>query len=222
MCGRYFLDTLPEILAQHFHAPAPAAYEPHWNIAPTQYAPVLRLHGGARELAMLRWGLIPYWAKDMKIASNCINARGDGVATKPAYRSAFRARRCVVAASGFYEWTGEGKARGPYAIVPTDAPCFGFAGLWETWNAPDGQVVETYAIVTTEANSAIEQIHHRMPVILDPTDYEKWLSASANVASTLIVACATNRVRAYPVSKAVNSVKNDEVALSRPLPEPLG
>jgi putative SOS response-associated peptidase YedK len=217
MCGRYFLDTLPDVLMRHFGATVPPAYEPHWNIAPTQYAPVLRLHGGARELAMLRWGLIPYWSKDAKIASNCINARGDGVASKPAYRSAFRARRCVVPATGFYEWTGEGKTRAPYAIVPTDGPCFGFAGLWETWNAPDGKVIETYAIVTTEANTAIEHLHHRMPVILDPADYEKWMRASPEAAAALIVACPIGRVRAYPVSKAVNSVKNDEVGLSQPL-----
>lgn len=217
MCGRYFLDTLPEVLMRHFGAPVPAAYVPHWNIAPTQYAPVLRAHGDAHELAMLRWGLIPFWAKDAKIASNCINARGDGIATKPAYRAAFRARRCVVPASGFYEWTGEGAARAPYAIVPADAPCFGFAGLWETWNAPDGKVVETYAIVTTDANDAIRHLHHRMPVILEAADYARWIGGTMQIASSLVAACAPERVRSYPVGKAVNNVRNDAAELSQPV-----
>lgn len=217
MCGRYFLDTLPDVLMRHFGATVPPAYEPHWNIAPTQYAPVLRAHGSAHELAMLRWGLIPYWAKDPKIASNCINARGDGIDTKPAYRGACRARRCVVPATGFYEWSGEGKARSPYAIVPTDGACFGFAGLWETWNAPDGKVLETYAIVTTDANTAIEHLHHRMPVILAPEDYSRWIGGTTQTALALVAPCPPGRVRAFPVSKAVNNVRNDAIGLAQPL-----
>lgn len=217
MCGRYFLDTLPELMLQHFGHPAPAAYQPHWNIAPTQHAPVLRQHRREQELAMLRWGLVPFWAKELSIGSRLINARSDGIAAKPAFRGAYRKRRCVVPASGFYEWAAIGTVKQPYAIVPTNAACFGLAGLWEDWTDPAGSAVETFTIVTTEANAKMRELHQRMPVILAPADYTRWISGTTEEAATLMGPCPDEWVRFFPVSRAVNNARNDQESLVEPV-----
>ncbi|MBK8069972.1 MAG: SOS response-associated peptidase [Rhodanobacteraceae bacterium] len=213
MCGRYFLDTLPELLAGQFRVHKYPVYSASYNIAPTQAALAVRRQGDDNEWALLRWGLVPHWAKDLSIGARTLNARGESVAEKPAFRGAFRYRRCIVPASGFYEWQATPGGKQPFAIVPTDLPCFGFAGLWEHWTSPDGSVIESVAVVTTAANALMAPIHDRMPVILAPEDYERWMSASAADAQTLIQPCADRRMRAYPVSRAVGNVRNNSAAL---------
>lgn len=214
MCGRYFLDTLPELLAQQFRMHKYPVYSASHNIAPTQPNLIMRAHGEDNEWAWVRWGLVPHWSKDLKIGARLINARGDTVAEKPAFRGAFRYRRCVVPASGFYEWQAHAAGKQAYAIVPTDLACFGFAGLWEHWTATDGSVLETSCVLTTEANTLMAPIHDRMPVILDPADYGRWISATPREAQTLIRTYPPERMRAYAVSNAVGNVRNNTPSLT--------
>jgi len=213
MCGRYYLDTLPELLLSHFGVPAPVGYKASWNIAPTQHAPVMRRHGTRHEMALLRWGLVPFWAKDTSIASKLINARSDGVAEKPSFRAAFRTRRCVVPATGYFEWKAEAGGKSPYAFVPTEQPCFGLAGIWETWTAPDGGVLETYALITTDANETVAPVHDRMPVILAPSQFGDWIAATPSAALPMMRPSPNEWLRWFPVSKRVNSARNDDASL---------
>lgn len=213
MCGRYFLDTLPELLAGQFRVHKYPVYSASYNIAPTQPALAVRRHGDDNEWALLRWGLVPHWAKDLSIGARTLNARGESVAEKPAFRGAFRYRRCIVPASGFFEWQTTPAGKQPYAIVPTDLPCFGFAGLWEHWTSADGSEIESLAVVTTAANSLMAPIHDRMPVILAPEDYDRWMTAAPADAQPLIRSFPDERMRAYPVSKAVGNVRNNSAAL---------
>lgn len=217
MCGRYFLDTLPELLAQQFRMHKYPVYAASYNIAPTQPMLALRAHGDQTEWAWLRWGLIPHWAKDGSMGARMINARGETVAEKPAFRGAFRYRRCIVPATGFFEWKTGPDGKQPFAIVPTDEPCFGFAGLWEHWTAADGSVVETSSILTTNANDLMQPIHDRMPVILDAEDYQTWIHADSSQVTQLIKPCDSKRLRAYPVSRAVGNVRNNAAQLVEPL-----
>jgi putative SOS response-associated peptidase YedK len=217
MCGRYFLDTLPELLAQQFRMHKYPVYAASYNIAPTQPSLILRRHGDDSEWALVRWGLVPHWAKDPGMAARMINARGETVAEKPAFRGAFRYRRCVVPASGFFEWQARATGKQPFAIVPVDLPCFGFAGLWEHWTSPDGSVLESCAVVTTAANSLMAPIHDRMPVILDPSDYSGWIEAEPTGATTLIKPYPVERMRAFAVSRAVGNVRNNTPELIAPL-----
>ncbi len=216
MCGRYFLDTLPELLAEQFRMHKYPVYPVSYNIAPTQPTLILRRHGDEDEWAWVRWGLVPHWAKDLGIGARMINARGETVAEKPAFRAAFRHRRCIVPASGFYEWRAQPGGKQPFAIVPTDAACFGLAGLWEHWTAPDGSVVETSSVLTTTPNELMATIHDRMPVILDPTDYAAWMQSPPAEAAGLIRPFPAQRMRAYPVSKAVGNVRNNSPELVVP------
>jgi len=194
------------------------------NIAPRQRVAAVRAgaddgvgaDGGARHFVWLRWGLIPSWAKDAAIGDRMINARSESVAEKPAFRDAFRARRCLIAADGFYEWRTEGGRKQPYRITVTDADVFAFAGIWERWRDPrDGEVVETCAILTTEAAPALRSIHHRMPVILDPADFSAWLSpgAPAEGARTLLSQPRMHAFTTYAVSTRINSAANDDLSL---------
>jgi putative SOS response-associated peptidase YedK len=216
MCGRYFLDTLPELLAEQFRVHKYPVYPVSYNIAPTQPTLILRQHGGESEWALVRWGLVPHWAKDLGIGARLINARGETVAEKPAFRGAFRYRRCVIPASGFYEWRAQAGSKQPFAIVPTDDACFGFAGLWEHWTAADGSVVETSCVITTTPNPLMAAIHDRMPVILDPDDYQNWMQATPAEATTLIRPYPAERMRAYAVGKAVGNVRNNSPELVAP------
>lgn len=222
MCGRYFLDTLPELLVEQFRVHKYPVYSASYNIAPTQPTLILRRHGDEDEWAWVRWGLVPHWAKDISIAAKMINARGETVADKPAFRGAFRYRRCIVPASGFYEWQARAGGKQPFAIVPTDTPAFGFAGLWEHWTAPDGSVLETSAVVTTAANALMAPIHDRMPVILAPADYQTWMQASPAEAGALIRPYPAERMRAFAVARAVGSVRNNSPELIVPQVEAVG
>ena len=198
-----------------------------YNIAPTQEVPAVRLEpaeaGGAaaRHLVMLRWGLIPVWAKDKAIGSRMINARAETVAEKPSFRAAFAKRRCLIVADGFYEWRKEaGANKQPYRAAMADGRPFGFAGLWEHWtDTSDGTRVESCTIVTTEANELLKPIHSRMPVIVDPADFEAWLDVALapDGARALLRPYPAGRMTVYPVSPRVNSVANDDAALIEPL-----
>ena len=196
--------------------------QPRFNIAPTQMAPVVRRSDDGRQMYMLRWGLIPSWSKDKNIASKLINARGETVAQKPSFRDAYKKRRCLVPVDGFYEWRKEGEAKQPYRIGFRGGTPFVFAGLWESWTVPDGQedagdVIETYTIVTTEANPKIAPIHHRMPVIVDPSDYDLWLNGAPDDAANVIRAFPPEEMAFYRVSTRVNNVRNDDESCIEPL-----
>jgi len=173
---------------------------------------------GQREIAMLRWGLIPFWAKDDKIGYKTINARAETIATAPAFRAAFKKRRCLVPASGFYEWKKlEDGSKQPYLIAARDGSPFSFAGLWERWDK-DEAPVETFTIITGEPNSLVADLHNRMPVILDPDDYDVWLTAvDTAIPQALLQPFPTQLMTAFPVSKRVNSPENDDAAVIAPL-----
>jgi putative SOS response-associated peptidase YedK len=232
MCGRYSITTAPEALRHLFDVETALNLEPRHNLAPTQPAPVVRMgerregdgyghRPGAtqREMAMLQWGLVPSWAKEVSIGSKMINARAETVAEKPAFRAAFRRRRCLIPADGFYEWRTEAGGKQPYRIVRRDRAPFAFAGLWEVWEGRgEGSWLETFTIVTTEANAAIRHIHHRMPVMLfDKGAFSTWLTGETKDAAGLMTACDPGVIEAYPVDKRVGNVRNDDPSLFEPV-----
>lgn len=195
-----------------------------YNIAPTQDAAVVRHGAQGRSLDFLRWGLVPSWAKDSSMATRMINARAETVAQKPSFRSAFRKRRCLVPADGFYEWRGEKGAKQPYRILSPDRGLFAFAGLWERWEKGGGEPLESFTIITSEANRKLAPLHARMPVILDPADFERWLSPdlAANDALDLLCPAPDSAVDFHPVSKHVNNARNDDPGCIEPLPDDEG
>jgi putative SOS response-associated peptidase YedK len=217
MCGRYTLTITPEMLRTLVNFETTPNLQPRYNIAPTQMAPVVRPAegGGAPRIDMLRWGLIPSWSKDMTIASKLINARGETIAEKPSFRDAYRERRCLIPVDGFYEWRREGETKQPYRIGFRGGKPFVFAGVWESWTAPDGaenagETIETYTIVTTDANEKLAPIHHRMPVIVDPADFDRWLTGDPGDAANVIRAFPPDDMAFYRVSTRVNNVRNDD------------
>ncbi len=220
MCGRYSITTPPEALRRLFQFVNLPNLEPRWNVAPTQQAPVVRATAAGRELSLLRWGLIPAWAKDPSIGARCINARADTVADKPAFRSAFRTRRCLVPVDGFFEWRAENRVRQPYCIVLKSGEPFAFAGLWERWTGPT-ETIESFSIITTEANETLKPLHERMPVILPREAYAPWLGGSVEDANGLLAPLPAALVAYYPVDQRVNAVKNDDPACVTPFtPQP--
>ena len=208
MCSRYFLDADGNIIAYTFRVPLTDRIKRRFNIAPTQQAPVVREGASGREVALLRWGLVPFWAKDLKIGTSMINARSGGIEAKPAFRDAVKTRRCVVPATGFFEWEGEPGRKQPYAITVPGQELLAFAGLWERWKPPEGEPVETFTIVTTEANESIARIHDRMPVILPLDAVDTWLTAPPDEARTLLKPYAGELVL-RPVGKFVSNVNNE-------------
>lgn len=226
MCGRFTLRAPASVIAEQFSLFDLPSLSPRYNIAPTQTVAVVRQVGQAggagRELVNLRWGLIPHWAKDPAIGNRMINARSESVAEKPAYRTALRRRRCLVAADGFYEWQPGGRRKQPYFIRMKDDRPFGFAGLWETWEGPENSYVESCTIITTDANAIMAPIHHRMPVIVDPKDYGLWLDTSVQDPARLLpLLCPLKGdvLVAEPVGTRVNSPANDDAACIAPLNE---
>jgi len=199
-------------------------FEPRFNISPTQPVPVIRLDPAGteteRELVWLRWGLIPAWAKDPALGNRLINARAETAAEKPAYRAAWRRRRCLVAADGFFEWQRTGKQKQPHFIHMRDDRPFAFAGLWETWQAADRSRIESCTLLTTEPNELVRPIHNRMPVILDRNDYRKWLDPALQKSeqlAPLLRPYPGNELMAYPVSTLVNNPANDDPRCIEPL-----
>lgn len=221
MCGRYALDVPVAEFLNYFAATCEDLdWPPRYNLAPLQFVPVVRQRPtGERVVQLLRWGLIPAWAKDAGIAVKLINARGETVAEKPSFRSAFKSRRCIIPASGFFEWQALAGGKQPFFIKPAKAPVFGIAGLWERWSQPDGSPLDTFAIVTTAANESMHAIHDRMPVILQPAEFSTWLSREAppDAVGGLIKPCDPAMLKMYPVSKAVGNVRHDSVDLIVPI-----
>ena len=225
MCGRFKLSTPADELRQALGFIEKPNLEPRYNIAPTQEVPVLRQRRepkGERTLQNLRWGLIPSWAKDAKIASSLINARAETLDEKPAFAAAFRKRRCLVPADGFYEWTGEGEGKQAYLISRRDGAAFAFAGLWERWTpknpGKDKTPIDSFTIVTTSANELLRPLHARMPVILPEKDYAAWLDPDAPGESLkkILAPAENDLLRYFPVGKRVNSARIDEPGLAEP------
>ena len=222
MCGRYTLATPDDSLAELLDLPDPPALEPRYNIAPTQPVAVLRAppDRDVRQIEMLRWGLVPSWAKDPAIGNRMINARSETVNQKPSFKAAFRRRRCLVPADGFYEWQRLKRGKQPYYIHLVDGGPFAFAGLWEEWADPDGSVIETCTILTTSANELMADLHDRMPVILDRSAYELWLDATVQdtrILVPLLRPFPSERLAAHPVSTWVNSPRNDDQDCIKPV-----
>ncbi|MFH1115571.1 MAG: SOS response-associated peptidase, partial [Pseudomonadota bacterium] len=187
MCGRFLLIAAGRDLARRFGLFEEPELDPRSNIAPSQMVAVIRVKPGSpgRRLNMLKWGLIPHWAKDPSVGSRMINARSETVAEKPAFWAAFKRRRCIIPADGFYEWAKEGKRKQPYLIAMADGSTFAMAGLWEHWEDVKGNVIESCTILTTGANDALRELHDRMPVILRPRDYDAWLGPGPGDPGTL-------------------------------------
>jgi putative SOS response-associated peptidase YedK len=224
VCGRFTLTSTPEELARRFGLDAPPSVSPRYNIAPGQELLAIRSRaGGGRAPALLRWGLVPAWSDPAAASASgpLINARAETAAARPAFRDAFRQRRCIVPASGFYEWANRGDFRQPYWIAPTDGAPFGIAGLWERWSGPAG-ALETCALLTTAANPRVAELHDRMPAILAPADYAAWLDPAREVTALaeLLAPVPSDVLALRPVGTRVNRVENDDAALLDAVPEP--
>lgn len=223
MCGRYSITMPPEVLRRLFGISFDGNLEPRWNMAPTQTAPVVFLdEQGRRVVAPMRWGLVPAWAKDDGMGARMINARAETVAEKPSFRAAYRQRRCLIPADGFYEWKTEGGVKQPWRVVRTDRAPFAFAGLWEMWEGGgEGSALQSFTIVTTDANATIRDIHHRMPVMLfDPVRFETWLTGSVTEAEALLVPCDPVEIETYRVDPRVGNVRHDDAGLIEPITNP--
>jgi putative SOS response-associated peptidase YedK len=219
MCGRYAITSAPEAIRRLFRYAEQPNFPSRYNIAPTQPVPIVRMVNGERHFALVRWGLIPSWVKDPKTFTLLINARGESVTDKPAFRAAMRRRRCLFPADGFYEWKTEGSRKRPYFVRPESGGPIAFAGLWEVWTGPNGEEMETAAIVTTGANRKLSAIHHRAPVIVPPEAFDFWLDCDkvdAKTAAALIAPAPEALLKVYEVSPAVNRIANDSPALIDP------
>lgn len=222
MCGRYTLSTDLTRLQQAFPSfSIPTNLTPRYNIAPSQRVPVV-VNDGAYQVDFCQWGLIPTWAKEASIGQKMINARAETLAEKPSFRNVYRRRRCLVLADGFYEWSkGEGKGgKTPMHIHLKSGEPFAMAGLWDTWSSPDGSVVPTCTIVTTEPNELVAPLHHRMAVILPPEAYEQWLSpreTSPEELNALLKPYPAEKMAAHAVSKIVNNAKYDVPECMQPV-----
>ena len=220
MCGRYALRTSVPEIARILGLEDLLELQPRYNIAPTQPVPVCRLDGdGARELVLVRWGLVPHWAKDARSGYRMINARAETVATKPAFRAALRHRRCLVPADGYFEWQRTGQAKQPYFFHLDSGRPFCFAGLWASWGQGEDRL-ESCTIITTEANELGAAVHPRMPVILDPTRYALWLDTGVDDPSEvtgLLRPFPAARMALHPVSTLVNSPRNDRPECVQPI-----
>jgi putative SOS response-associated peptidase YedK len=217
MCGRYRLSR-KDRFAQYFEVDPFENFEPRYNIAPTQPVTVVRRAGNARDLATMRWGLIPSWSQDASIGASLINARSETVLEKPAFRDSFRSRRCLIPANGFYEWKRAGKSKQPYHFGLNDDELFAFAGLWDRWRGPEGKTVESCSILTTTPNELLSDVHDRMPVILSQMHYEAWLMAPVSEGERLqelLVPIEAERMRCYPVSAMVNAAQNESPECAR-------
>jgi putative SOS response-associated peptidase YedK len=221
MCGRYMLTTPVEAMQRVFRFAERPNFPPRYNIAPTQDVPIVRRsrEGDRRELILVRWGLVPYWADDVAIGNKLINARAESLERTPAFREAYRRRRCLVPADGFFEWKKDGKARQPLLVRRKDGAPFAFAGLWERWKQPDGNVLRSCTIVTCPPNELVAPVHDRMPVILGPADFERWLDTDAG-GRELLKPCPSEWLEAFPVNPKVNSPANDDPECIAPLIEP--
>jgi putative SOS response-associated peptidase YedK len=219
MCGRYTLRTPIDVLAEGFEIQEyPSSITPNYNVAPTQEVAGLVEEEEKSKLEMFHWGLIPSWAKDPAIGNKMINARAETVSEKPSFRSAFKKRRCLILADGFYEWQKTDNGKQPYHIKMQDDSPFAFAGLWEVWDKY-GEEIRSGTIITTDANDLMNEIHHRMPVILHPEDYGLWLDLDFDekeALTALLKPYPSDAMEAYPVSRRVNKPANNEPSVLEP------
>jgi putative SOS response-associated peptidase YedK len=219
MCGRYAIISAPEAIRALFAYEDQPNFPPRYNVAPTQPVPIVRLVEGKRRFALVRWGLLPAWVKDPRTFTLAINARGESVNEKPAFRLAMRRRRCLFPADGFYEWRQEGKYRRPFFVRARSGGPLAFAGLWETWMGPNGEELDTATIVTTRANRTLATIHERMPAVIAPDAFDFWLDChkvDADTAAALIAPAPEQALEAFEISPAVNHVANDSPDLIAP------
>jgi putative SOS response-associated peptidase YedK len=218
MCGRYELHTSPAALALALGLRYPPEIKARYNIAPTQQVPIVRLtRDGERELSQVKWGLVPFWAKDPSIGNKMINARAETIVSKPGFRDAYKKTRCLIPASGFYEWAKmTDGSKQPVRIAMIDDAPFAFAGLWSGWG-PKGSELITCTIITTEANELCQAVHDRMPVILAPENYDRWLDTTDADPADLLRPYPSEAMRAYPIGKRVSNPKNDDAELIEPL-----
>jgi putative SOS response-associated peptidase YedK len=223
MCGRYRLSRRKKLIEEYFASVSGEEdWGPRFNIAPTQPVPVIRQNPKepVRELSLVRWGLIPSWAKDSSVAAMMINARSETASTKPAFRDALKLRRCLIPADGYYEWSRMGKTKQPYCFEVNEGELFAFAGIWDHLRDTTGKVEETCSILTTTPNAVTSAVHDRMPVILDPDDYDLWLDSGmrdVGAASELLKPYDARLMRCYPISTRINHVANDDEECSAPV-----
>jgi putative SOS response-associated peptidase YedK len=225
MCGRVRLSSdvseIKLVFSIPSHRPTPN-FPPSWNVAPTDQLPVVRYDkkAGERSLDLLRWGLVPYWAKDLNVSFANINAKAEGIETRPAFRDGFQRRRCLVPVDSFYEWKKTGTGKQPYAIALADGSLMALAGLWENWRSPAGEWVRSFAIVTTTPNELCAELHNRMPVVLKPETWPVWLGEeAADIPSLkdLLAPFPSDEMTCWPVSARVGNVKNNDSSLIEPI-----
>jgi len=223
MCGRYVITSPADAVRALFDYDERPNFPPRYNVAPTQPIPIVRLVDDKRSFALVRWGFFPAWVKDPKTFSLLVNARGESVLDKPSFRSAMRRRRCLIPADGFYEWRAAraGAPKRPYFVRPKSGGPIAFAGLWETWIGPNGEEIDTAAIVTTRANRTLAVVHDRMSVVVEPQAFNLWLdcrNVDATTAAVLIAPAPEDLFECYEISPAVNRVANDSAQLIEPAP----
>jgi len=224
MCGRFASFLGPVDLRDVFRTVGDIPNTaPSWNVAPTQAAMVVRRHpeSGERHLDLLRWGLVPHFTKDLKAARKPINARSETAGSSGMFRGALAARRCLVPADAFYEWRTDPTGKQPFAIARVDRAPLAFAGLWESWRAPDGEVLRTFAILTTSANATMRPLHERMPVILEARDWPGWLGEAEGDVAGLMRPAGDDVLELWPVSRAVNNVRNNGAELLDRIDDPV-
>ncbi len=219
MCGRFVIASSPEALRLFFGYKAQPNFPARYNVAPTQPVPVITMENGARHFRLMRWGLLPSWVKDLQKFTLLINARSETVLEKPAFRNAMRRRRCLLPVDGYYEWQQMPGYRQPFFIHPRDGQPIGFAGLAETWIGPNGEELDTVAIVTAAAGPDLAPLHYRVPVTIAPRDFDRWLDTTvdAEAAKTLLIAPPEGSFAFHAVSMAVNRTANDEPQLILPV-----
>ncbi len=226
MCGRYASTLPPDLLAQTLAAMLGTLtnLEPNWNVAPTQSAPVVRLNPEThqRQIDLLTWGFVPHWTADLKTARKPINARAETVATSPMFRDAFTRRRCLVPADLFYEWQATEGGKQPFAIARADGSPVVMGGVWESWRALDGGILRSYAIITTPANAEMAAVHDRMPLVLEREQWPGWLGEGEGNPVEMLRPAPSGTLRMWPVSRAVNSVRNNGPELVEPIEKPPG
>jgi putative SOS response-associated peptidase YedK len=216
MCGRFFLAASAAEIKRKFNLDQAIDPSPRYNLAPTQSCPIIVGEAKSRSMRPARWGMVPPWSRDLSLGGRMINAPAEEIEEKPVFRSAFTSQRCLVPANGFYEWQTRGARKQPYKIGLRNWALCAFAGLWETWTPETGEPVDTFTIVTTRANKLVSEVYERMPAIIAPADYQRWLTGSAATAKRLLVPY-TGAMAIAPVSDRVNNLKDDDVGLIAPI-----
>jgi putative SOS response-associated peptidase YedK len=216
MSGRFYLTAAAAEIKKMLRVDSVPELAPRYNIAPGQRSPIVIASDKERIIRMARWGLVPPWSRDLSLGAGMIEAPAETIEEKPAYRTAFHSQRCLVLANGFYEWQTRGAVKQPYKIALRNGTLLTFAGLWEKWAPEDGEVVESFAIITTQASKLISEIHERMPVIIASVDHQRWLTASADTAKRLLVPF-TGGMTIARIGDRVSNVKNDDADLLRPV-----